>query len=115
MSLTQFWLRCCDSGRFYIPQVAPHREPGAGEAELAIPIKGPDNSGTIYVVATKHAGKWTFESVEVQIRGRLERIDLLLGRDVFNVWNTIGARVCFGARNGVTDGTRGTGSTHRLR
>ena len=35
----------------------------SGEAKLAIPIRGPQNSGTIHVMAKKSAGMWQFESV----------------------------------------------------
>jgi len=62
----------------------------SGEAEFSIPIHGPRGHGTIHVVATKEAGQWAFELLEVEIEGRNKRIDLLspglglheiLGRD----------------------------------
>jgi hypothetical protein len=49
----------------------------SGEAELSIPIHGPRNRGTIYVIAEKRAGQWDFELLEVEIEGLSERIDLL--------------------------------------
>jgi hypothetical protein len=49
----------------------------SGEAELAIPIKGPRGSGTLYVIASKRAGQWAFELVQLEVEGRPERIDLL--------------------------------------
>jgi hypothetical protein len=49
----------------------------SGEADLAIPISGPKSSGTIYVVATKSAGRWHFQVLEVGIKGSEGRIDLL--------------------------------------
>jgi hypothetical protein len=49
----------------------------SGEADLAIPISGPKGSGTIYAVATKSAGIWHFEVLQVGIKGSEERIDLL--------------------------------------
>jgi hypothetical protein len=49
----------------------------SGEADLAIPISGPKGSGTIYAVATKSAGTWHFEVLQVGIKGTEERIDLL--------------------------------------
>ena len=49
----------------------------SGEADLAIPISGPKGSGTIYAVATKSAGIWHFEVLQVRIKGSEERIDLL--------------------------------------
>jgi len=52
----------------------------AGEADLAIPISGPKGSGTIYVVATKSAGRWQFTILEVEIKDLEDRIDLLGNR-----------------------------------
>jgi len=48
----------------------------SGEAELAIPISGPKGKGTIYLVATKSAGEWTYSKLEVEVQGTGERIDL---------------------------------------
>ena len=48
-----------------------------GEADIAIPISGPKGSGTIYAVASKSAGIWHFELLEVDIKGSDDRIDLL--------------------------------------
>ena len=47
-----------------------------GTANLAIPISGPKNSGTLYIEATKTAGTWEFSTLEVAVKGD-ERIDLL--------------------------------------
>lgn len=49
----------------------------SGNAELAIPLEGPRGGGTLYVIAHKRAGEWSFELVEVEIDGREERVDLL--------------------------------------
>jgi hypothetical protein len=49
----------------------------SGEADISIPITGPKGSGTIYAVATKSAGIWRFELLEVDIKGSEDRIDLL--------------------------------------
>jgi hypothetical protein len=49
----------------------------SGEADISIPISGPKGSGTIYAVATKSAGIWHFELLEVGIKGSEDRIDLL--------------------------------------
>lgn len=51
----------------------------SGEADIAIPLRGAKTNGTLYVVATKTAGKWSFELAEVEIVGRPDRIDLLRG------------------------------------
>ncbi|MDQ6623267.1 MAG: cytochrome c oxidase assembly factor 1 family protein [Verrucomicrobiota bacterium] len=48
-----------------------------GEADIAIPISGPKGAGTIYAVATKSAGRWTYTTLEVEVKGSGPRIDLL--------------------------------------
>jgi hypothetical protein len=49
----------------------------SGKADIAIPIRGPKRRGTIYVVATKRAGEWTFQTLRVEIQGDPQRIELL--------------------------------------
>lgn len=49
----------------------------SGEADLAIPISGPDDEATIYAVAKKSAGQWTFLTLVVKIKSTGERIDLM--------------------------------------
>lgn len=48
----------------------------SGEATFAIPISGPKGSGTLYVTATKSAGRWEYQTLEVQIGSSNERIPL---------------------------------------
>lgn len=48
----------------------------SGEADIAIPISGPKGDGTIYVVATKEAGLWSYEVLEVEVAATGERIEL---------------------------------------
>jgi hypothetical protein len=50
----------------------------SGESNLAIAISGPKGRATIYAVAAKSAGKWTFSMLEVAIKASGERIDILL-------------------------------------
>ena len=64
-----------ESGWF--PTGSIHVSGPSGEAELAIPLRGPRGRGTLYVVARKSAGTWDFELAEVKVAGRAERIDLL--------------------------------------
>lgn len=47
-----------------------------GNASLAVPISGPNGSATLYVEATRTAGAWTYQVLEVDVDGREERIDL---------------------------------------
>ena len=49
----------------------------AGNADISIPISGPKDKGTIYVVAKKSAGKWHFDTLEVEAEGEQERFNLL--------------------------------------
>ncbi len=49
----------------------------SGNADISIPLKGSRNNGTLYAVAHKSAGEWTYERLEVEVDGRTERIDLL--------------------------------------
>jgi hypothetical protein len=49
----------------------------SGKADLTIPISGPKGKGSIYVDATKFAGEWKFNRLEVGIDGETDRIDLL--------------------------------------
>jgi hypothetical protein len=48
-----------------------------GNADFAVPLSGPKNSGTLYAVAFKEAGQWHFSRLEVEVQGQSERINLL--------------------------------------
>jgi hypothetical protein len=48
----------------------------SGEADLTVPISGPKGKGTIYFVASKFAGEWTFSKLMVEVGKTGERIDL---------------------------------------
>ncbi|HMJ07275.1 MAG TPA: cytochrome c oxidase assembly factor Coa1 family protein [Chthoniobacterales bacterium] len=48
----------------------------AGEADIAIPVSGPKGAGTIYAVATKSAGLWTFSTLQLEVKATSQRIDL---------------------------------------
>jgi hypothetical protein len=49
----------------------------AGEANLSIPISGPNGNGTIYVAASKSLGRWNYSGLIVEIAKTHQRIDLL--------------------------------------
>jgi len=49
----------------------------SGHADMTVPISGPKGKGTIYFVATKFAGDWTFSKLVVEIGETGERIDLV--------------------------------------
>jgi hypothetical protein len=49
----------------------------AGNAKLSIPISGPNGKGRIIVVAEKHANRWNFETLEVDVKGEDQPIGLL--------------------------------------
>src|SRR2546429_8108233 len=49
----------------------------AGEANLSIPVSGPNGKGTIYVAATKSLGRWNYSGLVLEIAKTHQRIDLL--------------------------------------
>jgi len=49
----------------------------SGSADISIPLHGPKGKGTLYAVATKSAGRWEYDTLEVEVRGRDDRINLL--------------------------------------
>jgi hypothetical protein len=51
--------------------------PGAGDADLSVPISGPKGKGTVYVRAQKTAGMWAYSLMQATVEGRSEKIDLL--------------------------------------
>src|SRR6185295_3600614 len=55
----------------------------SGRADIAIPLKGSRQSGTLYAVAHKSAGRWTYQTLEVEVKGREGRINLLANADSF--------------------------------
>jgi hypothetical protein len=48
----------------------------SGEADIAIPISGPKGKATIYAVATKSEGRWSFSKLDVKIERTGETIHL---------------------------------------
>lgn len=48
----------------------------SGQADLTVPISGPNGKGTIYLVASKFAGEWTFSKLIVEVEKTGEKIDL---------------------------------------
>lgn len=48
----------------------------SGDADLSIAISGPKGKGTIYAVATKSAGEWTYSKLVVKIDSTGETINL---------------------------------------
>ena len=51
----------------------------AGTADISVPIRGSRGRGTLYVVAEKSAGEWSFERLELESGG--SRYDLLEPED----------------------------------
>ncbi len=49
----------------------------SGRAELSIPISGPKNSATLYLLASKAGGRWNFSRLEVTIDGTNQTVNLL--------------------------------------
>ncbi len=63
-----------DSG---FPMGNLNRRGRSGHADLSIPISGPDGKGTIYLVAEKSDGQWSFRTLKVAIQPTGELIDLM--------------------------------------
>jgi hypothetical protein len=49
----------------------------SGNADASLPVHGPRGSGTIYLVARKSAGQWTFERLEIELPGHAGRVNLM--------------------------------------
>jgi len=49
----------------------------SGQADMTVPISGPKGKGTVYFVASKFAGKWTFSKLMVEVADTGQRIDLI--------------------------------------
>lgn len=49
----------------------------SGQADMNVSISGPKGKGTLYFVASKFAGEWTFSKLMVEIAETKERIDLI--------------------------------------
>lgn len=50
---------------------------GTGDADLAVPVTGPQGKATLYVTARKSGGTWNYSQMQAAIEGTGERIDLL--------------------------------------
>ena len=61
----------------YFTSGSIHISGPSGKAELAIPISGPKGTGTIYLVAQKTAGEWSFSKLVVEVDKPKQRMDLL--------------------------------------
>jgi hypothetical protein len=55
----------------------------SGNAAFFISLKGSRKNGTLYAVAHKSAGTWKYDTLEVAVVGRPERISLLVGEPPF--------------------------------
>ena len=48
-----------------------------GEANISIPLEGSKGTGTIYVIASKYNGTWSYTKMSVYLDSTKETIDLL--------------------------------------
>lgn len=58
-----------------------HVSGSSGDADLEIPMAGSRKEGTLYVVAKKSAGRWSYQTLELQVDGQEDRINLLSQSD----------------------------------
>lgn len=49
----------------------------SGTADLSIPVRGQLHKGTVYVLARKFAGKWSYQKIILLVDGQEEEINLL--------------------------------------
>ncbi len=49
----------------------------SGHADIGYSVSGPQGSGTVYAVADKSAGEWTFSTLVLELKETGERLDLL--------------------------------------
>lgn len=49
----------------------------SGQADMTVSLSGPKGKGTLYFVASKFAGKWTFSKLMVETGEGCCRIDLI--------------------------------------
>ena len=49
----------------------------SGNADIAIPIKGPKGNAVIYATATRSEGEWQFDKLSVKIKASGKGLDLL--------------------------------------
>ena len=54
----------------------------SGDANLAIPVTGSVHKGTVYVVAKKSEGQWSYQTLELGVDGESERINLMPESDL---------------------------------
>jgi len=50
---------------------------GDGDADLRVPISGPNGKAIVRVVAEKYDDEWTYEKIYVLLKGGDQKIDLL--------------------------------------
>jgi Cytochrome oxidase complex assembly protein 1 len=60
----------------WLPSGSAHSVGPGGDANLAIPIRGPKGKATIYVAAMEVVGIWHFNTLAVEIEATHQRIDL---------------------------------------
>jgi Cytochrome oxidase complex assembly protein 1 len=60
----------------WLPSGSAHSVGPGGDANLAIPIRGPKGKATIYVAAMEVVGIWQFNTLVVEIEATHQRIDL---------------------------------------
>jgi hypothetical protein len=49
----------------------------SGNADMSIPVSGPQGSGTVHMVAIRYNGKWIISKLELTVNGSGRRINLL--------------------------------------
>ncbi len=64
-----------EDGRF--PMGSVSIEGSSGQADLTIPLSGPNGEAKLYVIAEKRAGQWEMMTLEAELLENNRRVDLL--------------------------------------
>ncbi|MFA6356870.1 MAG: cytochrome c oxidase assembly factor Coa1 family protein [Candidatus Omnitrophota bacterium] len=92
----------------------------SGSAELAIPVSGPKGSGTIFVEASKSAGRWSFSTFIFESDQTKQRTNLLVfsgsssGQSVNELLKQDPNFKIYPVIFGITVGTNGTIDSFRM-
>lgn len=65
----------------FFPSGSLETSGSSGSANLKIPLTGRRDVGTLYVMATKRGGEWSFSQLAVEVESTGERINLLRGQE----------------------------------
>jgi hypothetical protein len=75
----------------------------SGDADISFPISGSIGKGKVYAVAKKSVGIWQFDTLQVEVDGQADRIDLLQGQPATQTAPPLLAQPAASAAEGATE------------